>query len=66
MKKNLVKAILYVLGILAIVLIIINTDWKEVYVHIRSLPLKFILLLLLAQCITIFLLTLQWKSMAFG
>ena len=65
MKRNLVKAILYVLGILAIVLIIINTDWKEVYVHIRSLPLKFILLLLLAQCITIFLLALQWKSMAF-
>lgn len=64
MKKNLVKGILYVLGIIAIVLIVVNTDLKEVFVHIRSLPPKSIVLLLLSQCFTIFLLALQWKSMA--
>lgn len=64
MKKNLVKGILYVLGIIAIVLIVVNTDWKEVSVHIRSLPPKSIVLLLLSQCFTIFLLALQWRSMA--
>ncbi|NLN40606.1 MAG: flippase-like domain-containing protein, partial [Clostridiales bacterium] len=64
MKKNLIKGILYVLGIIAVVFIVVDTNWKEVSVHISSLPLRFIGLLLLAQCFTIFLLALQWRSMA--
>lgn len=64
MKKKLLKGILYALGPLAIVYIIINTDWKEVLVHISSISPKVIVLLLLLQCITILLLSLQWRSVA--
>lgn len=64
MNKKLLKGILYALGALAIVYIVINTDWKEVLVHISSISPKVIVLLLLLQCITILLLSLQWRSVA--
>ncbi|NLW22888.1 MAG: flippase-like domain-containing protein [Tissierellia bacterium] len=64
MDKKLIKYILYLIGVIIVGFIIINTDWKKVYIHIRSISLKSIILLLLFQYITILLLTLQWKSMA--
>lgn len=64
MKKNRIRGILYVLGVIALGYIVINIDWKEVYIHIRSLSPEFIILLLLLQCITMLLLTIQWKAMA--
>ncbi|MFY9279586.1 MAG: lysylphosphatidylglycerol synthase transmembrane domain-containing protein [Caldicoprobacterales bacterium] len=64
MKEKHFKGFLYALGAIAVVLIIIKTDWKEVADHIKSLSPKTIALLLLAQCITKLLLALQWRSMA--
>lgn len=64
MKKKLIRSILYLLGAVALGLIVINTDWKEVLVHLSSISPNVIALLLLFQCITIILLALQWKSVA--
>lgn len=64
MKKKLIKGTLYLLGAIVLGLIVVNTDWREVFVHISSISPNVIALLLLFQCITIILLALQWKSVA--
>src|SRR5690554_8194889 len=64
MKKKLIKSFLYLLAVIAFAFIMIKTDWKEVYLHIRSISPKIIVLLLLSQCFTILLLSLQWRSMS--
>ena len=64
MKKKLIRGSLYVLGVIALGFLVVNTDWKEVYFHIKSIPPQVIVLLLLSQCITMLLLTFQWRSMA--
>lgn len=64
MKKNLIKGALYVLAAIALGYIIITTDWRDVYIHIRSISPNIIVLLLLSQCLTMLLLALQWRSMA--
>lgn len=64
MKNKLIKGLLYILGALAIGYIIINTNWKEVWFHISSISPKIMILLLLFQCITLLLLSIQWRAMA--
>lgn len=64
MLKNLLRKILYIIGTLIILFIFISSDWKEIFLNIKSISVKNILVLLFLQIVTIFFVNLQWKFIA--
>lgn len=64
MKKDVIKRILYILGALMLGYIVVSSDWIKIWGHLKSTPLRAIMLLMYFQCITMLLINIQWKSLA--
>ncbi|NLZ54021.1 MAG: flippase-like domain-containing protein, partial [Thermoanaerobacteraceae bacterium] len=64
MKRNAAERMLYILGAMMLGYIVASSDWIEILTHLKSTPLKVIMLLMFFQCITMLLMNIQWKSLA--
>ncbi|WP_026895272.1 lysylphosphatidylglycerol synthase transmembrane domain-containing protein [Clostridiisalibacter paucivorans] len=59
MKKNL----LYCLGAVAIIFLLLNLDFAEIFLSIKTVPLYLLFISLTLQIITMVLISIQWKTM---
>lgn len=62
MGKRVFKKLLVILGVIAIIFLLLNADFREVIKNIKSIPPKFLISGAVLQIITMILLAVQWKS----